>query len=214
MGKSYTSKIVHIGLVHQQLIRCRVREESIAFSSRHVNGTYAFWPSFCADRLETARLPQIAASVISGKVVTVLTDYLARTLKSQHSDGSWGSIGPREEIAYAVLTLASLLSTSVAQSLRGEIVLALKRGRKYLLGLEGGKPEHIWVEKVTYGSKYLAETYVVTAMFTSVDDSGGHGTGEFCHLKACEEDNFALDPDRHNVGELLVLRDCLAKPES
>ena len=123
-------------------------------------------------RLETIRLPQIAASVVSGKVMTVLTDCLARTLKSQQPDGSWGSIGPREETAYAILTLASLLPTPVAQSLRPEIVLALKRGRKSLLGLEGGKPEHIWVEKVTYGSKYLAETYVVAAMFTSVDESG------------------------------------------
>ena len=123
-------------------------------------------------RSETARLPQTADSVNFGKVVTVLTDCLARTLKSQHPDGSWGSIGPREETAYAILTLASLLSTPVAQPLRGEIILALKRGRKSLLGLEGGKPEHIWVEKVTYGSKYLAETYVVAAMFTSVDDSG------------------------------------------
>ena len=121
---------------------------------------------------ETARLPQTADGVLSGKVVTVLTDCLARTLKSQHPDGSWGSIGPREETAYAVLTLASLLSTPVAQSLRGEIVLALERGRKSLLGLEGGEPEHIWVTKVTYGSKYLAETYVVAAMFTSVDESG------------------------------------------
>ena len=165
-------------------------------------------------RLETARLPQISASVVSGKVMTVLTDCLARTLKSQHSDGSWGSIGPREETAYAVLTLASLLSTPVAQSLRSEIVPALKRGRKSLLGLERGKPEYIWIEKVTYGSKYLAETYVIAAMFTSVDDSGEHGIGEFCHPKACTEDNLALDIDKHNVGEHLMLRDCLAKPES
>ena len=122
-------------------------------------------------RSETARLPQTMDSVIPGKVETVLTDCLTRTLKSQHPDGTWGSIGPREETAYAVLTLASLLSTPVAQSLRGQIVLALKRGRKSLLGLEGRKPEYIWVEKVTYGSKYLPETYIVAAMFTSVDDS-------------------------------------------
>ena len=123
-------------------------------------------------RSETTRLPQPADSVIPGKVEAVLTDCMTRTLKSQRPDGSWGSIGPREETAYAILTLASLLPTSVAQSLRGEIVLALERGRKLLLGLEGRKPEYIWVEKVTYGSKYLAETYVVAAMFATVDDSG------------------------------------------
>lgn len=141
--------------------------------------------------LEAGRLPEVAASLFTERVVSVLADCLARTLKSQHSDGSWGSIGPREETAYAILTLASLLSTPVAQPMRSEIIVALQRGRKSLSGLEGGKPEYIWVEKVTYGSKYLAETYVVAAMFTSVGKSSRHGTGDLCDLKGPKKDTLA-----------------------
>ncbi|KAL8687225.1 MAG: hypothetical protein Q9218_006544 [Villophora microphyllina] len=102
------------------------------------------------------------------KVATILSECLRKTLQSQHTDGSWGIIGPREETAYAILILVSLISLPLARSLRKQATVALQRGRKALRNLAGRKPEYLWIEKVSYGSKSLAETYVVPAMHTSI----------------------------------------------
>jgi len=154
---------------------------------------------------EVGRLPQVANSLLVKKVVPILLNFLTHTLQSQQSDGSWGIIGPCGETAYAILTLASLLSMPLAQSVRSDIIRALQEGRKSLLSLEGRKPEYLWIEKVTYGSRYLAETYVVGPMFTSVDKSGGHRIEEFCNVKECKEETLASHFNKYRVEKLVAL---------
>jgi len=151
------------------------------------------------------RLPQVASSLLDEKVVPVLLSCLTRTLQTQQSGGSWGSIGPREETAYAILTLLSLLSLPFAQPARSEIIRSLQQGRKSLSSLEGRKPEYLWIEKVTYGSRYLAETYVVAAMFASVDESGGDGTEECCNVEGYKQEALVRHFDKYRVEEFVTL---------
>ena len=155
---------------------------------------------------DAGRLPQVASGLLVEKVVPVLVACLARTLQSQQSDGSWGRIGPREETAYAILTLASLLSLPFAQPVRSEMIRKLQRGRNSLLSMEGWRPEYLWIEKVTYGSRYLAEAYVVAAMFMNVDKSDGHGIEEFSIAKGCNDEILASHFDKYGAEELVALQ--------
>ena len=94
---------------------------------------------------------------------------LTSTLQSQRADGSWGCKGPREETSYAVLTLASLLALPIAQPLRPQMDSAIDHGRQFIKASETCQPEYLWIEKVSYGSKNLANAYKIAALYTSVD---------------------------------------------
>lgn len=155
---------------------------------------------------DAGKLPQVASSLLVEKVVPVLLECLVRTMQSQQFDGSWGSIGPCEETAYAVLTLASLRFLPLAQFVRSDITYALQRGRSFLLGMKGRKPKYLWIEKVTYGSKYLAETYVVAALFTSVDMSGEYEVKKFYIINECNDESLASYLDKYRIEKLVVLQ--------
>lgn len=94
---------------------------------------------------------------------------LTSTLQSQQAEGSWGCKGPQEETSYAVLTLASLLALPIAQVLRPQMDSAIDRGRQFIKASETRQPEYLWIEKVSYGSKNLANAYETAALYTSVD---------------------------------------------
>ena len=104
---------------------------------------------------------------------------LTSTLQSQQADGSWGRKGPREETSYAVLTLASLLALPIAQPLRPQMDSAIDHGRQFIEASEICRPEYLWIEKVSYGSKNLAKAYEIAALYTSVDKAplGGQVKG-------------------------------------
>ena len=108
-------------------------------------------------------------STISGKLLPVLMQILLHTLQSQSDDGSWGSYGPQEETAYAILTLANFLDFPFAGIFRQQIASAIDRGRHVLRYAPSSKPECIWIEKVTYGSSNLSEAYRLAALHTSLD---------------------------------------------
>lgn len=115
---------------------------------------------------------RLSSTLLRERVIPTLFQCLVRTLQSQHIDGSWGHKGPNEESAYAILTLASLLSLPLAQFFRPEIISAIHRGRTFLKNSQLGisiRPEYLWIEKVTYRSTNLAEAYIVAALYTSIE---------------------------------------------
>jgi len=64
---------------------------------------------------------------------------------------------------------------------------------------------YLWIEKVTYGSKYLAETYVVAGLFTSVDKSGEYEVKKFYIINECKEESLASYLDKYRIEKLVVL---------
>lgn len=96
---------------------------------------------------------------------------MTSTLQSQQADGSWGRKGPREETSYAILTLACLLTLPIAQPFRPQMDSAIDRGRQFIQASEICQPEYLWIEKVSYGSKNLANAYEIAALYTSVDQA-------------------------------------------
>lgn len=122
-------------------------------------------------------------STVEQSVVAALFHCLIQTLTSQTLSGTWGTKGPREETAYAVLTLARLLVLPHAQFIRPQILSAIDRGRTFLLNSKASTPEHLWIEKVTYGSANLAEAYIVAALYIPIDGpSLGKPVVEICPL--------------------------------
>lgn len=71
-----------------------------------------------------------------------------------------------EVTAYSVLTLLALQGLPQARPLAFKIQSAIQAGRQVLAQAERqwGKPEYLWLEKVTYGSSVLSETYCLAAM--------------------------------------------------
>jgi hypothetical protein len=113
------------------------------------------------DELDTEGVPK---NLVYQEVPRTLLDILGRTMRSQHDDGSWGS--KREATAYAVLTLAPLLSLPWIDFLKPEGISSMYRGKAYL---ENSRPhwraaERVWVEKTVYGSPNLAQAYCLAAM--------------------------------------------------
>jgi hypothetical protein len=112
---------------------------------------------------EQGDLSGLDMQLLTDRIIIVLYQALVRTLQTQQEAGSWGN--GFEATAYAVITLASLASLPFAQIIRPQIDLAIENGRKHLMTRPADSPlEHLWIEKVTYGSPYLAQAYVLNAL--------------------------------------------------
>lgn len=113
------------------------------------------------------KLPELESALVLGRVIPTLLQCLCQLLQSQNPDGSWGSKGLREESSYAIIALTNLDSLLSCQYFATAITWAIYRGRSFLRELAMGKVEYLWIEKVTYGSENLAETYVIAALHAS-----------------------------------------------
>ncbi|KAI0850465.1 Ent-kaurene synthase [Daldinia vernicosa] len=110
----------------------------------------------------------LSTNLISQRIPLITLQMLIRTADGQSSNGSWKD--SPEITAYAVLTLKKLAPLPwIAGILDIKTRESIDRGVKYLEANEGrwDTPELIWVEKVTYGSKLLSETYCLAALRAS-----------------------------------------------
>ncbi|KAF1998137.1 hypothetical protein P154DRAFT_578188 [Amniculicola lignicola CBS 123094] len=108
-------------------------------------------------------LSYIPTEWMETQVAHLLMMTLNHLLASQSRDGSWGSLGPYEETAYSVLSLISLAQLPIPVALRQNLERAMNDGRKYLQHHSGAPVEHLWVEKISYGSPLLRQAYGLAA---------------------------------------------------
>ncbi|CAF9942337.1 hypothetical protein IMSHALPRED_003626 [Imshaugia aleurites] len=105
--------------------------------------------------------------LIRTRIPIILCQALIRTLQAQNSDGSWGDRNSdestHEETAYSVLTLARISSIAFPEPLQLCIMAAIENGRKVLL-THAEKPRYLWIEKVSYKSDALCESYCLAAL--------------------------------------------------
>ena len=114
---------------------------------------------------EAGKLASLSEELLRNRIILVTFRSLLRILLTQSSEGSWGSKGPREETAYAILALVELARLPMAFVFDQEIESALLRGRNYLRVYgQASKPEYLWVEKVLYGAKNLSQAYHLAAL--------------------------------------------------
>ncbi|KAK4174302.1 hypothetical protein QBC36DRAFT_43293 [Triangularia setosa] len=96
--------------------------------------------------------------------LTVVHQIMGHLVLFQRDDGSWE--GTREETAYAVIAINRIASLPTVNPILSHITASLERARGFLrpylnCDLE---PEHLWIEKVTYGSRTLSQAFLLSAL--------------------------------------------------
>ncbi|KAL9070875.1 MAG: hypothetical protein Q9157_005668 [Trypethelium eluteriae] len=109
-------------------------------------------------------LSAISENLVTKTLLSILSELSSKTLHSQNRHGSWGDKGFQEETAYAVLVLAYSLHIPSVQDLGKEVHTAIENGRTFLKSRATAKREDLWVEKVTYASEILSESYILAAL--------------------------------------------------
>lgn len=113
---------------------------------------------------DAGKLPSLPEKLVRDGIVISLFQALTRTLQTQNEDGSWGTRSSREETSYAVLTIAKAAILPVAESLHPLITKALESGKRFIENTQESTPVYLWIEKVSYGSAALTESYSLAAL--------------------------------------------------
>ena len=116
---------------------------------------------------ERGDLSAIPTSLVEDGVIISLFQVLVRTLMMQNANGSWGPSNSREETAYATLTIFKASILPFAAVIRAQIDSAIAAAQEFLLHTKETGPSFLWVNKVTYGSFVLGESYVLAALNAS-----------------------------------------------
>ncbi|KAL1981483.1 hypothetical protein VTN96DRAFT_2512 [Rasamsonia emersonii] len=116
---------------------------------------------------DTGALADLPPDLIAHRIPLVTFQILVRTLSAQSEQGSWK--GSPEITAYALLTLKKLASLPWTKTLEATVNDSILRGTRFLEANETkwNRPGFIWVEKVSYGSGILSETYCLAALQAS-----------------------------------------------
>ena len=112
-------------------------------------------------------LSDVPKTLITDEIVVSLYQVLVRTLMTQNANGSWGSSNSREVTAYATLTISKAATLPFTSPIKARIGSAIAAAQAFLLSTRETAPSYLWVEKVTYGSVVLAESYVLAALNAS-----------------------------------------------
>ena len=113
---------------------------------------------------------QLSSGILQERLPVVLTQIVNRTLCTQSHTGSWGKIDSFEITAYGILTLAAVSSIPWVFRVRGQINHAIRTGQHFLNRTQDSETGHqyLWIEKVTYGSQILCESYLLAALRPSI----------------------------------------------
>ena len=116
---------------------------------------------------EQGELFAVPTSLIVDGVIIPLFQVLVRTLMTQNANGSWGPSNSREVTAYATLTISKASTLPIGAFIRAQVDSAIASAQEFLLRTKETAPSFLWVEKVTYGSTVLGESYVLAALNAS-----------------------------------------------
>ncbi|KAI9654815.1 MAG: geranylgeranyl pyrophosphate synthetase [Bathelium mastoideum] len=164
-------------------------------------------------------LPTISDKTITETLLPILTALSVKTIRSQNSDGSWGTKGFKEETAYAVLVLAYSLHLPLKQGFNSDVDTSVEKGRVFLRSKTTISREDLWVEKVTYASDVLSESYILAALNVpllerrsdsplSVTEPVSWQNGSVPEIHSGRSDNLESDGDKplnHVTSDALPL---------
>ncbi|KAK8103054.1 hypothetical protein PG984_016200 [Apiospora sp. TS-2023a] len=111
---------------------------------------------------EQDKLPGVLDQASRSRLAVALFQACLRPLLDQKADGSWN--GSVEETAYGVLILSEARRVCFFDALRGPVDDAIARGVSFLESAKKSPANYIWVEKVSYASPVLTESYRLAAL--------------------------------------------------
>lgn len=113
-------------------------------------------------------LPGLPLKLLEDALVVLLQELLL-LLQAQAEDGSWE--GKQESTSYALIALNTISSLPMVDSVKPimhQVEVAARNGRtrllKYLSDSRPHRSEHLWIEKVTYGSSYVSRAFALAAL--------------------------------------------------
>ncbi|KAI0454428.1 Copalyl diphosphate synthase [Xylaria acuta] len=112
--------------------------------------------------IEQDKLPGVFDENLQSRLAVALFQACFRPLLDQQEDGSWNN--SIEETAYAVLILSEARRVSFFNDLREPLDQAIGRGVAYIQSIEERPLNYIWIEKVSYASRLLTDSYVLAAL--------------------------------------------------
>lgn len=113
---------------------------------------------------------ELPLNMLRERLPVVLIQIVNRTLFTQSHNGSWGTSESIETTAYGILTLAAVSSLPWFVQLRGQMKHAIEAGQIFLNQAQSRQLSlhYLWIEKVTYGSHILCESYCLAALRPSI----------------------------------------------
>lgn len=115
--------------------------------------------------------------LVDERIPLVMFQVISRIVHSQLDDGSWGTQGSnnaicrREQTAYAILLIADALCLPCHSMVEDVCRDAIRKARGYMQ-CQNGDHETLWVEKVSYRSELVSESYIVAALHVDVPTYG------------------------------------------
>ncbi|KAJ5101069.1 hypothetical protein N7456_007121 [Penicillium angulare] len=132
-------------------------------------------------------------NLLSNQIPLVTLEILARALSSHSDTGAWEESA--EITAYGLLTLKSLASFPwVRLTMGSEVDGSISRASNYLITCSDfwATPALTWVEKVSYGSAIISETYCLAALKASSSNTNWLGKVlRLCEIPSKRLDHFA-----------------------
>ncbi|KAJ6438979.1 Copalyl diphosphate synthase-like protein [Purpureocillium lavendulum] len=111
--------------------------------------------------LEQNRLLHVFDEDLQSRIAVTLAQACLRPLFDQKDDGSWNH--SMEETAYGVLILCEARRLYIFDDLREPLDSAIVRGVAFLDSNDSQVQNYVWIEKVTYASPLLTESYLLAA---------------------------------------------------
>ncbi|TGJ87119.1 hypothetical protein E0Z10_g1665 [Xylaria hypoxylon] len=124
--------------------------------------------------IEQDKLPGVFDEDLQSRLAVALFQACFRPLLDQQADGSWNQ--SIEETAYGVLILSEARRVCFFNDLRQPLDDAIERGVAYIKSIEERPLNYIWIEKVSYASRLLTDSYVLAAFKASSSAPAASGT--------------------------------------
>ncbi|GAW15751.1 hypothetical protein ANO14919_051710 [Xylariales sp. No.14919] len=112
--------------------------------------------------IEQNKLPGLFDEDLQSRLAVALFQGCFRPLLDQQADGSWNQ--SIEETAYGVLILSEARRVCFFNDLRKPLDEAIERGVAFIKSIEERPLNYIWIEKVSYASRLLTDSYVLAAL--------------------------------------------------
>lgn len=114
---------------------------------------------------EQGHLDGVFEDELDSRLSIALFQACLRTLLDQEKDGSWN--GSIEESAYGLLILSEARRVCFFEDLQTPLEDAIRRAVAFLESQDVDKPNYVWIEKVSYASPLLTQSYVLAALKAS-----------------------------------------------
>lgn len=120
---------------------------------------------------DQGKLTGLPYELMRDRVVICLFQAMVRTVLTQNKDGSWGTIGSQEETAYGALIVSKAAILPDLEPLQKTLESTLDAAKDFIQTQGQKPPSYLWVEKVSYGSEILCESYMLAALKARVTPS-------------------------------------------